>query len=435
MTSRSDLGRPRVVITGMGIVSPIGAGLDTFWDSLVAGRSGVSRWKRAIDPRCEVKIGGDLGDFDLSGHLTARADRYPAPLIRRCLSLMRAAPLTTKLVAVAALQAHHGAGEADTVPRERVGHVVAGHNLNAGYIVENALTFHQTEPDYIEPLFGLLSLDTDVLAATAELLVLKGPSFTVGGACASGNLAILAALDVLRAGRADAMLVSGAPIELEAVALHSWTMLEALSYRSFNDAPQRASRPFDSLREGFVPSEAAGAIVLETLASARSRGATIHAEVLGASSTSDACRLTRPDSVGQARAMRLALEDARLVAQDIDYVNAHATSTPLGDAAEVAAIKLALGEHAYRIPINATKSMIGHTLSAAGVVECIASVLQMQNGIVHPTINLERPDPELDLDFVPLKAREARIRVAMSNSFGFGGLNACVVLGLRGEGA
>jgi 3-oxoacyl-(acyl-carrier-protein) synthase len=430
MTSRVDPGRPRIVVTGMGVVTAIGDTLDAFWASLVEGRSGVSRWKRPIDPRCYARIGGDLSDFDLAGHLTRLGGRYPAGMVKRCLALMRTSPHVARLVTAAALQAYHDAGlSTGAIALERVGHVVAGHNLNAGYIVENALTFHQVEPDYIEPLFGLLCLDTDVLSSTSELLDLKGVSFTVGGACASGNLAVLAALDLLRAGRTDAMLVSGAPIELEAVALHGWTMLEALSYQSFNDSPERASRPFDSLREGFVPSEAAGALILETLESATSRGARIHAEVLGASSTSDACRLTRPDRDGQARAMQLALEDARVAPGDVDYVNAHATSTRLGDAVEVAAIKQALRDRAYRIPINATKSMIGHALSAAGVLELIATVLQMQHGVVHPTINLERPDPELDLDFVPLNAREARVKVALSNSFGFGGLNSSVVLG------
>jgi 3-oxoacyl-(acyl-carrier-protein) synthase len=182
-----------------------------------------------------------------------------------------------------------------------------------------------------------------------------------------------------------------------------------------------------------VPAEGAGALVLETLASARSRGASIHAELLGASATSDASRLTRPDLDGQLRAMRHALDDARVTPEQVSYVNAHATSTPLGDAVEVAAIKAALGSHARRIPVNSTKSMIGHCLSAAGIVELIATLLQMSHGVVHPTINQEQADPELDLDFVPNQAREATIDIAMSNSFGFGGINSCVVVG-RFEG-
>jgi 3-oxoacyl-(acyl-carrier-protein) synthase len=417
----------RIVVTGMGVVTPIGDTLDTFWASLVDGRSGIGRWKRPIDERCYARIGGDLSDFDLAAHLR-RQTRYAPDLVKRCLALMRASPLVPKLVAAATLQAWQDAGLTKSRDTERIGHVMAGHNVNAGYIVQNALTFHQTDPDYIEPLFGLLCLDTDVLAASSEMLSLNGPCFTVGGACASGNLAILAALDLLRAERADAVLVSGAPIELEPVALHGWTMLEALSYRSFNDAPERASRPFDALREGFVPSEGSGALVLERLEIARARGARIHGELLGASSTSDACRLARPDLEGQVRAMQLALEDARVDAEDVDYVNAHATSTRLGDAVEAVAITRVLGPRARCIPINATKSMLGHCLSAAGVVEAIATVLQLTHGIVHPTINQEQTDPEIDLDVVPNRARQATMSLALSNSFGFGGLNSTVVL-------
>ena len=421
--------RHRIVVTGMGAITVVGDSPGAFYKSLVEGRSGITAWKQTGYDRCLARIGGDLSDFDLAAHLEARAGCHPPERVKLCLSLMRAAPLVPRLVAAAALQAWHEAGLPGTVAPERIGHVLAGHNLNAGYIVENSLTFHQDDPDYIEPLFGLLCLDTDVLSATSELLTLKGPSFTVGGACASGNLAIHAAADSLRAGRADAMLVTGAPIELEPVALHSWAILDAISFRSFNEEPERASRPFDALREGFVPSEGAGALVLETLAVARARQAPIHGEVLGTSATSDASRLTRPDLDGQSRAIRLALEDARITPEQVDYVNAHATSTPLGDTVEVAAIKAALGRQARRIPVNSTKSMIGHCLSAASILEMVATLLQMRHGVVHPTINQEQPDPELDLDFVPNQARESRIDVALSNSFGFGGINSCVVVG------
>ncbi len=425
--------RHRVVITGMGVVSVVGDSPEDFHASLVAGRSGITRWKCARDQRHYSRIGGDLSDFDLGAHLDRHAARYPAEHVARCRSLMRAAPLAPRLVAAAALQAWHDAELRDDVASTRIGHVLGGHNLNMGYVVENTLTFHQDDPDYIEPLYGLHCMDTDVLAATSELVGLKGPIFTVGGACASGNLAIIAAVDLLRAGRADAMLVSGSPIELEPVGLHSWAMLDAISTRSFNDEPERASRPFDALREGFVPSEGAGALILETLATARARGARIHGELLGASGTSDASRLTRPDLDGQVRAMQSALDDAGVSPDDVDYVNAHATSTPLGDAVEVAAIKAALGDRARRIPVNSTKSMIGHCLTAAGVVELVATLLQMSHGVVHPTINQERPDAALDLDFVPNQAREAKIDVAMSNSFGFGGINSAIVVGKFGE--
>jgi 3-oxoacyl-(acyl-carrier-protein) synthase len=433
MSRRRRSDGQRIVITGMGIVSVVGDSTETFHSSLIAGRSGITRWKCPRDERHYSRIGGDLSDFDLAAYLDRHAAQFPVSQAARCLSLMRAAPRVGRIVAAAALQAWHDAKLPDDIPPIRIGHALGGHNLNMEYIVENSLTFHRDEPDYIEPLYGLHCLDTDVLAATSELVGLKGPIFTVGGACASGNLALIAAVDLLRAGRADAMLVTGAPIELEPVGLHSWAMLDAISTRSFNDAPERASRPFDSLREGFVPSEGAAAFILEPLASAVARGAHIHAELLGASASSDASRLTRPDLDGQVRAMSAALDDAGISPDDVDYVNAHATSTPLGDAVEVAAIKATLGDRAQRIPVNSTKSMIGHCLSAAGVVELVATILQMSHGVVHPTINQERADPLLDLDFVANHAREAKIDVAMSNSFGFGGINSSVVVGRLGE--
>ena len=296
------------------------------------------------------------------------------------------------------------------------------------YIFENVLTLSD-EPDYIEPLYAVMIFDTDVLAVISELLTLQGPSFTVGNACASGNLALLAGLDLIRSGRADAIVVSGGAMEADPVLLQGFAIIDALSYRSFNEEPARASRPFDARREGFVPSEGAGAVVLETLAGARSRGARIHAELLGAASNSDASRLTKPNLDGQIRAIHSALQDARIALAQVDYVNAHATSTPLGDAVEVEAIKAVFGDHAYHIPVNSTKSMIGHCLTSASLVEFVATIVQMENDVVHPTINQEEKDPELDLDFVPNQARQHHIEVAISNSFGFGGLNSCIVVG------
>jgi 3-oxoacyl-(acyl-carrier-protein) synthase len=304
---------------------------------------------------------------------------------------------------------------------------MAGHNVNGNYIYQTGKAF-QEEPEFIDPLYGMMAGDTDVLSLGSDLLELRGPSFTVGGACASGNLALMTAVDLLRAGRADAVLVSAPSNDLDPPSIHAWMILDALSFRSFNDQPERASRPFDARREGFVPSQGAGAVVLETLAGARARGARIRAEVAGVAAASDGSRQTRPDRGGQVRAMRGALEDARIPADEVDYVNAHATSTPLGDAVEVAAIKDLFGARARQLAVNATKSMLGHCLSAAGIVELVATVLQLEHQVLHPTINLEEPDPELDLDFVPNQAREARLTVALSNAFGFGGLNSCAVV-------
>jgi 3-oxoacyl-(acyl-carrier-protein) synthase len=421
----------RVVVTGMGVVTPLGEGLGDYIDALLAGRSAITRW-RNVEERCGSKIGGDMSGFDLEAHFRAAGDAYPATLVQAARKLMRPTPPTGRITAPASLQAFVDAGLPHPSLRpERCGHVLAGHNVNSNYVYEGHKVFLE-EPEFIDPLYGVVSEDTDVLSVISELLTLRGPSFTVGGACASGNLGILVGLDLLRSGRVDAVLVTGASNDLDPPSLHSWVIIEALSFRSFNDDPARASRPFDALREGFVPSQGAAAVVLETLAGARARGARIRAEVLGASAASDATRLTKPDLGGQVRAMRGALEDARVAPEDVDYVNAHATSTPLGDAVEVAALKQVFGDHAHRIPVNATKSMLGHCLSAAGLVELVATLLQMERGVLHPTINQEQKDPELDLDFVPNRARPARIDVAISNGFGFGGLNCCVVVGRLG---
>lgn len=418
----------RVVITGRGAVTALADSVPEFWSGLVAGRSGITNWKR-MDERVACRVAGDMTGFDLDEHLGRVGAGYPAELIKNAKRLLRVTPPSGRLTATAALQAYLDAGlDTFTTGSERTGHVLAGQNLNTPNIIENYRTFDE-EPEFIDPLFGMVCLDTDVVGVVGELLGLRGPGFMVAGACASGNLAVLSAMDMIRAGRADSVVVTGGSISMDPMVVHSWVMIDALTYRSFNDDPTRASRPFDSRREGFVPSEGAAAVVIESLASARRRGATVYAEILGGAAASDASRQTRPHQDGQERAMRLALDDARVRVEQVDYVNAHATSTPLGDAVEIAALKSVLGEQAYRTPVNATKSMIGHSLTSAGVIELVATTLQMNHGVLHPTINQEEPDPRLGLDFVPNEAREHHVDVAISNSFGFGGINSCLVVG------
>lgn len=416
-----------VVVTGMGIVTPNGENIRAFRDSLENGRSGLTRWKRDSE-RMASKIGGDMSEFRIEEHLARVGGHYPAHLKEAARVVLRSAPLAVNLAAAAALEAFVDAGlPHHSLPPECIGHILGGTNFNASYILQNASIFDQ-EPDYIEPLYGVMVLDTDVLARVCDLLTLKGPSWTVGNACGSSNIALITGMDLLRSGRADAVVVTGTSGGLDPVLLHSWATLGALSSESFNDEPARASRPFDRRREGFVPSEGAAAVVLERLSGARARGANIRAAVLGGGSCSDATRQIRPSQEGQMRAMRAALDDARISPGQVDYVNAHATSTHLGDKIEIEAIKGVLGEHVYRIPVNATKSMTGHLLNAAALVEFVAVVLQMENDFVHPTINLEEPDEGMDLDFVPNQAREHKPRLAISNSFGFGGLNSSLII-------
>jgi 3-oxoacyl-(acyl-carrier-protein) synthase len=411
----------------MGIVITIGENLAEYRDSLMAGRSGITRWKR-MDERCLSKIGGDMVDFDLTTHLGRVGTDYPAELVERAHSTLRATPLTGCLDAAAALQAYVDAGLPDTrLDPNRLAHVLAGNNLNMNYFVKNTLEFERN-PDYIDPLLGVVLWDTDVLGKVGELLTIKGPNFMIGNACSSGNVALLSAMDLLRVGRAKMVVVSAATQELDPVALQGWAIVNALAWQSFNDEPTRASRPWDVRREGFVPGEGAAAVVLEPLSHARARGARIYAELLGGAFTCDATRSPKPTVEGQVRVMRQALKDAQVAREDIDYINAHASSTVVGDVVEVQAIKTFFGNHAQHILINGTKSMIGHCLTASSLVEFVATVVQMQNGFVHPTINLDEPEPGFDLDFVPHVARPHHIRVAMSNSFGFGGLNSAIVV-------
>jgi 3-oxoacyl-(acyl-carrier-protein) synthase len=415
-------------VTGLGVITGIGHNTESFWEGLVNGRSGIRRWLNK-DPRIGSKVGGDLTDFSLPAYLSDECSNYPQDLVMRARKLLRATPMSGVLTALAAMQAWVDAGiEESTIPAGRCAHVCAGHNLGHAYVSENLRIFAD-DPEYIEPLFGVHHLDTDVVGVTCELLGIKGPSFLVGGACASGNIALITALGLIRSGVVDAVLVTGAPVAQDSLVLQGLVMIDAVFTGDFDGDPQRASRPFDALRAGFVPSEGGAAVVLESAASARRRGASQSAILLGGACTSSAHRLTKPDRDGQERAMRDALAAARVPAQEVGYVNAHATSTPLGDATEVAAIKAVLGSRAAEIPVNSTKSMTGHCLSASGVVEFVATVLQLREGVVHATINQEKRDEALDLDFVPNEPRRYDAHIALSNSFGFGGMNSSVVVG------
>ncbi len=417
-----------VVITGLGIVSPIGETPAEFFDALVAGRSAITRRTGVGDQEYSMLL-GDMNHFDLCAHLDRLGGDYPVDVSARARRTLRAGTLSGRVTATAACQAATDANlHGGSVNLERVGHVVGGNNIVAGFSYTNHLAFRE-EPEFIDPLYGVLALDTDVVAVVCEILRLGGPSLLVGNACASGNAAVLTALDLLHLGRADAVVVTGALGDVDPVTLHAWALLDAISYRSFNDDPTRASRPFDARREGFVPSHAGAAVVLETERHARARGARVRGRLLGGAAASDASRLPKPRVAGQVRAMRAALDSARVAPERVGYVNAHAASTPLGDAVEVESIKEVFGSHAYRLAINSTKSITGHCLSAAGIVELVATVLQLEEGVLHPTINQEEKDPALDLDFVPNEARSRPVDVAISNSFGFGGLSTCLVVG------
>jgi 3-oxoacyl-[acyl-carrier-protein] synthase II len=414
MTNRTNE-RRRVVITGMGAVTPLGQSVGAFWENLVAGRSGVGPMTLCDTTGYPCKVAGEVKDWNPEAFIEKKEARRMARFAQFAVAAARQAVDDAEL-------------DLDTLDRTRIG-VLLG-NGNGGYpnIEEAVRTIVEKGGMRIDPFFMPKSLPNMAAAQVSLQLGLKGYNSTVTTACAAATQAIGDAVDLIRHGRADIVLTGGTEAGISQLGLGAFAVMRALTTR--NDPPEQASRPFDKDRDGFVPAEGAGIFVLETLESARARGVRIYAEVAGAAACADAYHLVAPcaDGEGAARAIRWALADAGLTAEDLDYINAHGTSTPLNDAAETAAIKAALGEHAYRVPVSSTKSMIGHALGAAGALETVAAVKTIETGIIHPTINYETPDPACDLDYVPNTARRADVRVVLKNSFGFGGQNACLVL-------
>ena len=423
----------RVVITGMSINTPLGDSLGGFLEALLQGRSAIRQWSAFPTDRVYSKIGGDLSHYDVSAKAKALGQRLPPDMAKRMRKLVSRVPWTTKLSILLAADAFLHAGLADAdFDRHRVATVVSGHNLNALYQANNREIF-EDEPDFLDGLASLYSLDTDHAGSVSEVLQLQGPIYTMGGACASGNIALRAAVDEIRHHRMHAALVVGAVLEFAPIDVHAMALMGAITHQSFNDTPARASRPYDRDREGFVPSHGGAVLVLEPLSRALARGATIHAEVLGVAATADGCHLPQPHEDGQSRAMMDALEDAGIEPRQIDYVNAHATSTPLGDLTELGSIERVFGDHARKLKINAPKSMLGHTCWAAPTVETVAAILQMHAGKLHRSINVEHLDPEVRLDVCHEGVVDHDVGCFMKNAFGFGGIN-CVSVFRRYEG-
>ncbi len=404
----------RIVITGMGAVTPLGLNVADSWAALLAGKSGVRRMTRVPNAdNYPCNFAGEVWDFD-PGQFMGRKEA-------------RRLTESSQFAVAAAQMAFEDAclGAANLEPA-RAG-VVLGTAIGGGVVETERALRRLIEGQRISPIAFNAVWPNMAAFAVARTFEFSGYNATITTACASGTQALAAASDAIRSGYADVMLAGGAESCNAEVAIAGYTAAGVLSSR--RDAPQRASRPFDAGRDGLVPGEGAAVLVLESLAHAQARGARIYAEVLGYAVTSDARHETEPTSETQAQTMRLALAMAGIAPEQVDYVNPHATSTPVGDVTETQAIKLVLGEHAFRIPISATKSMTGHLLGAAGAFEAIVCVLTMRDGIVHPTINYETPDPACDLDCVPNQARQVQVKVAQSNSFGFGGQNASIVLG------
>ena len=407
--------RTRVFVTGAGVCSPIGNDLETFWSNLVAGVSGAGPITRFDASTYETRFACEVKDFSIEGVL----DRKEAKRMDR-------------FVQFAVVASHsalkHAALDLETTDRDRVGVII-------GSGIGGMETFETQHTNLLEKGHGRVSpffipmIISDMAAGLVSIQFgLRGPNFCTVSACASGANAIGEALRLLRAGDADVMVCGGAEATITPMAVAGFGNMRALSTR--NDDPQRASRPFDKDRDGFVLGEGAGILVLETEEHARRRGATLLCELSGYGATADAYHMTAPcgDGGGAARAMRRALQDAQMNADEVGYLNAHGTSTPAGDPIEVIAAKTVFGDHAKSLMMGSTKSMTGHLLGAAGGLEAVIVSLTLARGIVPPTINLDTPDEACDLDFVANKARTVQVKAALSNSFGFGGHNATLAM-------
>ena len=404
----------RVVVTGMGAITPLGLTADQFWANLLAGQSGIGPMTLCDPTDYPCRIAGESDDFNPGDYLPAREARRMARF--------------SQLAVAAALQAVADAGL--DIAREdpyRVGVLLGNGNGGFPTLEENCRILAARGGMRMSPFFFPMVLPNMAAANVSQYVGAHGYNSTATTACAASNNAIGEALQAIRHGVADVMLAGGTEAGISQLGLAGFAVMRALSTR--NDDPQRASRPFDAQRDGFVPAEGAGVLILEERERAVSRNANILCELAGFGATSDAGHLVQPQESGAsaARAMANAIADAGLSTSDVDYINAHGTSTPLNDAVETVAIKRLFGDDAYRIPISSTKSMIGHSLGASGALEAVACVKSIVDGKIHPTVNYEEPDPECDLDYVPNQARSVSADTVLSNAFGFGGQNACLV--------
>ena len=404
----------RVVITGMGAMTPLGESVEEYWDSLVNGRSGIGPMTLCDPSEFPSTISGEVTGFDPGDYIDRREHR-------------RMARFSQLAVAAAAVAIEDSGLNLSKEDVDRIGVVMGNGNGGFPTTEDNARILVRRGGMRMSPFFIPMILPNMAAANVSRLFGLKGYTSTVITACAAGTQAIGEAAVALQRGVADVIVGGGCEAGISQLGLGGFNVIKALSRQ--NEEPWRASRPFDAKRDGFVPAEGAAVLVMETLEHAVDRGAEILAEVTGYGVSSDAFHAVQPDEdgTGAARAIRWAIEDAGLEPGDVSYINAHGTSTPINDHVETMAIKLALGDDAYKVPISSTKSMTGHALGGAGAFEGIACVKSIKQGIIHPTINYENPDPDCDLDYVPNEAREADVVHALSNSFGFGGQNACVV--------
>lgn len=406
----------RVVVTGMGIISPNGIGAEVLWKSLLAGESGVRRFEAFDSTDFDCKIAGEVRGFE------------PSHYFKNPKSARRTDRFSQFGMAASKMALEDSGIDLDQCDRDRFGVLIGSGIGGLCSMEEEAQRLVKKGPSRVSPFTIAMMISNMASGLVSMEYDLRGPNMCIVTACATANNSLGEAWRIIKFGDADIFLAGGAEATITPLGISGFAAMKAVSCR--NDEPHRASRPFDRDRDGFVMGEGAGIMVLEEYEHARRRGARIYCELAGYGCTGDAYHMTQPmpEGEGAARAMQIAMKHSKVNAEEVDHVNAHATSTPIGDICETRAIKLALGEHAKKIPVSATKSMTGHLLGAAGGVELAATILAIRDGVVPPTINLENPDPECDLDCVPGHAREQKVRVAMSNSFGFGGHNSTLLV-------
>ncbi len=404
-----------MVITGLSVISPLGVGKEAFWQGLKEGRSGISPITSFDTTQFTTKFAGEIKDFDPSKWIEHKRIKRMDRTSQMAVSCAKLAVEDAKL-------------EPAMYQGERTGVIIGTAMAGHGYILDQHTTLMQKGPMRINPFTALASFPDACAGNISIELKLTGPSFSIATACSSASDAVGYAYEAIRSGTVDFFIMGGAEASIYPGTVAAFCVARALSTR--NDEPQKASRPFSRDRDGFVLGEGAGILILEEYEHAKKRGAHIYAEVLGHGMTCDAYHMTAPDPEGKeaSRAMHMALRNAGVTINQIDYINAHGTSTPLNDKTETLIIKKVFGEQAYKIPVSSTKSMIGHLIGAAGSAELVATLLAMENQTIPPTINYSVPDPECDLDYVPNVSRKAKIQIAMKNSFGFGGKNSILIV-------
>jgi 3-oxoacyl-[acyl-carrier-protein] synthase II len=409
-----------VVVTGIGALTPLGLDMATTWDNLIAGKSGIDYITLFDASNMEVKFAGEVKGFDPNNYIdrksVRRMDRF------------------AQLAVAAGYQAVRNADlKIDKTNEDDIGVFIGSGIGGLTTLFEQAKILVEKGPDRVSPFLAPMMI-ADIAAAQISIaLGAKGPNMCMTSACSSGSDAIGAAVEYIKYGNAEVMIAGGAEAIINPLGVTAFAALKALSTR--NDAPQKASRPFDKDRDGFILAEGAVVLILEKLEHALSRGASILAEIVGYGATADSFHVTQPleSGEGAAKAMIMAMKRGCIEPGEIDYINAHGTSTPLNDAMETKAIKTAFGEYAYKIPVSSTKSMTGHLIGCAGALEPAICIMTINHGIIPPTINYDTPDPECDLDYVPNKARPAKVNTALTNSFGFGGHNSVLILKKYGE--